>query len=132
MVSPASGVNFGVAGAMDRVSQEQLYSPGLYALPQVMADIQPPHRKKDGGFLGFIGKLILLTAAVGGGAVALRKTALKNITVLEKMPEGSKKLAVAKNYVAKFADWVETSTKKLIPHKKTVSEAGDSVEIAKS
>ena len=113
MLNSVSGVSFGTRyNAMDKVSPEQLNSYGTYSMP----DIAPAHspRKKKGGFFGFLGKLILTAAVVGGALVGARKflPAVKNAST--ELAEGTK-LTVGKKlsyYTAKAGDWVEKAAVK--------------------
>lgn len=108
MLNSVSGVSFGSRySAMDKVSPEQLNSYGTYSMP----DMAPAHspKKKKGGFLGFLGKLILTAAVVGGALVGARKflPAVKNAST--ELAEGAK-LTFGKKlsyYTAKSGDAVE-------------------------
>lgn len=107
MINSVSGVSFGT-GAMDRVSQEQLYNPGVYAQPVYV--MQEPPRKK-GGFFNFLGKLILTAAVVCGGAVAARKfikpLGKDAINFGEKVAKEAKPMDKVKYHFAKATDYIE-------------------------
>lgn len=94
----------GQVGAADRVSQEQLYSPGAYSTQELQYE-RP--RKRKGGFLGFLGKLAF-TAVLVGGAAALGRTklaSLKDIDLKIKPGNDTKVLEKAKYYIAGFGEW---------------------------
>lgn len=112
MISSVSGVSFGnKVGAMDKISSEQLQTPGMYSSPDVMMPNMQQPRKK-GGFLRFLGKLILTAAIVGGALVGAKH--LINPEVLKTgITEKSGLAAKAKYYVAKAGDWVETIIKSI-------------------
>lgn len=102
--------------AMDKVSQEQLYSPGMYTSQELM---EPPvYREKKGGFISFLGKLVLTAAIVGGGAVAARKLipalTKEHFDITGGLPKESSIQGKAKYYLAKVADWIEEHTVGLI------------------
>lgn len=86
---------------MDKVTQEQLYNPGLYALQ----DLVPPQEKEKGGFVSFVAKTIITLGLVGGAAIAARKfiPALKAINVSE-LPAEAGRLTKAKYAFAKYTD----------------------------
>lgn len=106
---PISGVSFTSAiGAMDKVSKEQLYSPGLYSMPELM---QPPPRpyKEHMTFLGFLGRLVLTAAIVLGGPLLARKNikAIKDIPLEVKLSKDAKFVEKAKFQLARFGEWVD-------------------------
>ena len=124
MMNSISAISFKGIGAMDKVSQEQLYNPGLYALPELLNPPPPPYKKR-GGFLNFLGKVLLTAIIVAGAAIGIRKVLMNDYKVIEKLadnaPNGDKiKNTFAKytdklydNTVVKFADWVDSvKTKK--------------------
>lgn len=108
-VSSVSPANTQVR-AMDKVSQEQLYAPGMYSVEELM---EPPHyREKNGGFLGFLGNLALTTIIVAGGSALLRKHALSKIDIVNK-PE--KLTEQAKFYIAKIGEYVNEKILSKLP-----------------
>lgn len=126
MVSSVSGVpQNSKIGAMDKVSQAQIYSPGAYSMPQVMQ--RPVYRREKGGFGRFLGKVVLTAAAVFGGAVLARKNikSIKNIDLASK--EGGK----IKRFIAKLGDDVMSAAKKLFKKApKAAENAADAAENA--
>lgn len=102
--------------AMDKVSQEQLYNPGLYATQELLES--PHYREKKGSFLGFLGKLVLTAAVIGGGAALLRKHALNGFDVTAKPTKISE---YAKKWTAQLGDFVNekivTKIKNIFPKK---------------
>lgn len=132
MVNSMSGVSFGSIGAMDKVSQEQLYSPGAYSMPELGMQ-QPPPYKKKGGFIGFLSKLVLTAAVVGGGAVAANKfiPQIKNAKLLKDLPaEGAKKMDKVYGRIKQFGEWVEKTVVGLFTKKPKVDEAKAGVDDA--
>lgn len=103
MVNSVSGVapQNNQVRAMDKVSQEQLYAPGMYAMEELMEP--PAYREKRGSFLGFLGKLVLTAAVVGGGAALLRNHALKDFDITAKPTKISE---YAKKWTAQLGDFV--------------------------
>lgn len=121
MIEPVSNAAVGQnIRAMDRVPQEKLYSPGLYSLHQMTAP--PVYKEKDGGFLGFLGKLALLGILVCGSAVAAKKTVLKDVNLSVELPKEAKPMEKTKYYIAKFGDWIEKSIKNIIKKDKNEDE----------
>lgn len=106
-------------GVMDKVTQEQLYSPGKYSSPVVIYDGPPPssNYSRPDSFVRFLGKLVLTATAVCGAAVAMRKwvPAMKKdiLNVSEKVDPKSTIIYKAKYYIAKFADSIENQLKEL-------------------
>lgn len=113
-------------GAMDKVTQEQLYAPGIYAMKQYIAEEEKPYKEKH-GFLRFLGKIVLTVAVISGGAVAARKFIPKlkkeNFDISKGLDEKAKFGDKAKFYLAKFADWIEGGFKGIFS--KTKNEGGD-------
>jgi len=108
---PISGVSFTSAiGAMDKVSKEQLYSPGLYAIPELMQPAPRPY-KEHMTFLGFLGRLVLTAAVVLGGPLLARKKinafSKESIDVTQDLAKGAKIGERLKYHVAKFGEWVD-------------------------
>lgn len=103
MVSSISGVTqTNNIQATDKVSREQLYSPGAYTLNDV---IEPPHRhKKHGSFLGFLVKTAVLAAIVGGVAARVSTRSLKDFKVNGKAEKGF--MNHVKYYTKKLGDFV--------------------------
>lgn len=97
--------------AMDKVTQEQLYDPGLYAMQELYA---PPSYREKHGFLKFLSKIVLAAIVVGGGSILARKyvTPLNkaNLDVTGEVSKEAKFSIKAKYYFAKFADWTEKNT----------------------
>ena len=123
-ISSVSSVNH--ARAMDKVTKEQMYDPGLYAMRNLL-DPPPPY-KKEGGFFSFLGKLIVTAGIVCGGAVAARKLipALKKETldVTKDIAKEAKFVDKAKYYIAKFADKIENVAKTFVAKFKTGVKEG--------
>ncbi len=99
--------------AMDVVSQEQLSTPGYYSRRDLMMPATYPSQRR-GGFLSFLGKIILVAAVICGGAVVARKTLLKDYDVVSEFGEDAKFLDKFKNFVAKSSDSLENGFKNLI------------------
>lgn len=98
--------------AMDKVTQEQMYNPGLYALPELIGT--PTYKRKNsGGFLGFLGRLVVFAALIAGAGVAARKWIgpIRDMYIAEKLPEPVTLKTKIKYGIAKFGDWVDTSVK---------------------
>lgn len=106
--------------AMDKVSQEQLYDPGMYALRELMGP--PPEYRKKGGFFKFLGKLVLTFAIVCAAAVGARKY-IKPLAADALKLEGKTAKDFAgfgektKYYIAKFGDGVENTIKTIFQRK---------------
>ena len=110
MINSVSGVSFGnKVGAMDKLSSEQLQTPGMYASPDANLPQMPAPRKK-GGFFRFLGKLIIAAVVVGGALVGARKTILKGSKLPAELVD-AKPMEKAKAYIAKAGDWVEQTVK---------------------
>ena len=105
-ISSSSGVYPTNARAMDKVTQEQLYNPGLYALQDLLA---PPPEKEKGGFISFLAKTII-TAGVVGGALVLAKKSI-DPKFLEELEKDAKLIDKVKHYAAKSGEWVEDTAK---------------------
>ena len=104
--------------AMDKITQEQLYNPGLYAVKEIMTAPDPRYRKSDGIIsktIRFIGNIVLLTAAVCGSAVLARNysKAIKDVVLTNKLAEDAKFSEKFKYYTAKLAETVKTEFKNL-------------------
>ncbi len=131
MVNSLSGVSAGNGiGAMDKVTQEQLYNPGRYSQP-VIIQAEPVYREKS-SFLGFLGKLVVTLTVLGAAAIGGRKLLMKDYKVLDKLPEGAKFGEKAKNTFAKYTDFLYDNTvvkiSKMVEKKKTTS-TGDAAEV---
>jgi len=98
--------------AMDKVSQEQLYDPGLYALRELMEP--PPVYRKKNGFLRFLGNLILTAAVLGAVAVGARKyvKVINDVNLTQKLGENAKTGERIKYKIAQFGEWVEKTVRK--------------------
>ena len=109
MVQPVSNISFKSAiGAMDKVTKEQLYDPGSYALREVLAPPPPPYKEK-GGFLGFLGRIVLTAAIVLGVPLLARKNikAIKDIPLDIKPTKETKIFEKMKYRIAQFGEWVD-------------------------
>ena len=109
MVKSVSNISFKSAiGAMDKVSKEQLYNPGLYSIQEIMDPTPPPYKEK-GGFLGFLGRLVLTAAIVLGVPLLARKklNMIKDIPLDIKPAKEAKIGEKIKFSIAKFGDWVD-------------------------
>ena len=111
MVKSVSNVSFSSAiGAMDKVSSEQLYNPGLYSMPELM---QPPPRpyKERMSFLGFLGRLVLTAGVVFGAPLLARKylkaLSKESVDVTKGLAKEAKPVEKLKYHIAKFGDWVD-------------------------
>lgn len=121
MINSVSKASFGnQATVMEKVPQEQLSAPGLYTMDNVMAPPPPDayypsnytYEKRDSGFLGFLGKVLLTAAVVAGGAVGVRKTLMNDYKVVEKLADTATKGEKFKNNFAKYTDkLIEKSVK---------------------
>lgn len=111
MVNSISNVPFGV-GAMDKVSQEQLASPGYYTMsPQRGLQEMPyPVYKEKRSFLSFLGNIAVKAILIGGAAIGIRKGLMNEYKVLDKLPEGAKFGAKFKNTFAKYTDKLYDAT----------------------
>lgn len=96
---------FGTAGALDRVTPEQLKSPGMYTYdPISIPGYEPQEQKKHGGLASAIGKLVITAAVVTGAAVGLRKGVFKYENVKPEKFEGIGQKV--KYYFAEYSDKV--------------------------
>lgn len=100
--------------AMDKVSQEKLYDPGLYAMNELQ--MQPAYRRKD-TFLQFLSKVVLAGIVVTGGSVLARKY-VSPIKAVELDVKPKKIGAKIKYYVAKLGDWTERNVAELFKSEK--------------
>lgn len=126
MVNSISAANPNVnrIGVMDKVSQEQLYSPGYYSMPDPY--YEPPRRRKHTSFIGFLANLVLTAAVIGGVAIGIRKGLMKNYQVADKLPDNASAWARIKNSFAKNTDALyEKTIGKLFKNKKVKTD-GDS------
>ncbi len=89
--------------ATDKVSQEKLYSPGAYSMNPIY-QTQAYGYKKKGSFLGFLFKIGLTAAAIGGVAAFARKRPSFKDFPVDAKPE--KLVEQAKYYFAKLGDFV--------------------------
>ena len=123
VINSVSTVSFKGVGVMDKVSQEQLYNPGLYALPELL-NPPPPVYKKRGGFLNFLAKVLFMAVVAGGIAIGIRKVLMNDYKVVEKLADKATSVEKIKNSFAKytdklydntvvrFADWVDKTKSK--------------------
>lgn len=106
----------GKIGVLDRISQEQLCSPGAYARNDASASSTYQYRQREesngGGFLGFLGRFIIKAAIIGSAAILARKyiPSLKRINTIEELAEDAKFTEKFKYKFAKCADWLERNT----------------------
>lgn len=90
------------AGAMDKVTQEQLYQPGLYAMEEL--GLTHHHHKKKGGFLRFLGKVLLTAIIVCGATIGVKKVLMEGYSPPQGGPQGiGQKIQY---HFAKCADWL--------------------------
>lgn len=99
----STGTTPSIVRAMDKVSQEQLYSPGLYSMPELM-EYEHHHHKRDAGFLGFLGKVILTAVVIGAGAIGIRKLLMNDYKVVDNIASNVKRSLKFKNWFAKNTD----------------------------
>lgn len=110
-------------GVMDKISQEQLNSLGKYSSSVIILESPQAIQtyRKSGGFLRFLGKLVLLTAAICGGAVLMRKkipSMQKDVLDASGKVDSKAKITdKAKFYIAKVADFVEAQAKDIFGKK---------------
>ena len=125
MINSIPSVSFGT-GPMDKVTQEQIYNPGLYAQP--VYAMQEPSRKK-GGFFSFLGKLILIAAVIGGGAVAARKfikpMKKEALDVTNDITSEASLGSKIKYHTAKAADYIEEKSVNLYEKAKGILKKND-------
>lgn len=97
---------------MDKVSQEQLQSPGAHSYSRndyLPSPVFPEERRSGSGFWGFLGKVILWVAVIGAASIALRRyvPALKKVEIAQKPQADAKAWDTIKYDFARFADWVK-------------------------
>lgn len=111
-------------GVLDKLSQDQLNSPGAYSknysppspiMPSQYSSPYPQtqyYNKEDGGFLGFLGKVIILAVVISIGSILARRyvPSLNKINVKEELTKDAKSMEKIKYDFAKFADWLEKNT----------------------
>lgn len=104
------------AKAKDKLTQEQLYDPGLYALQQEVyaATQEEPYQEKH-KFLKFLGKVVFVGIVACAAAYGARKkiTSIKDMSIDKKLPEKSKLKTKIKYCIAKVGDWVEKTVKNI-------------------
>lgn len=108
--------------AMDKITQEQLYNPGLYAVKEIMTSPDPKPRSRDGIIsktIRFIGNIVLLTTAVCGSAVLASNYAkpIQEVKLAEKLADNAKLGEKFKYYTAKLAEAVKSEFKNLFGKK---------------
>jgi hypothetical protein len=101
VLNSVNGISFKGATALDKISNEQLYAPGLYAMPEVSQPSAPLEKK--GSFLGFLGKTVATALLIGVAAVGARKFLMKDYKVIE-LADDAKSLEKIKNTFAKYTD----------------------------
>lgn len=110
--------------AMDKLTQEQVYDPGLYNLGREMMEVSDPprYRRRRGGFLQFLGRLTFITLAVCGAAVFARKkiNTIKYTPLDIKPMKFKHKVAYV---IAKLGDWTEETVKGIFKSGKTEAAA---------
>lgn len=131
MINAVSSATPGTIHAMDKVSKEQLYSPGAYALQELLAsEAPPPPRRQSGGFLSFLAKVVFMAAVVCGLAVGLRRyvPAIKNVDLTKDLAKDCKFMEKVNYDIAKSAEWIKSHTVGLINSikKDKKAEAGKS------
>lgn len=105
-------------GAMDKITQEELSHPGYYVVSPVkgLYEVPEPEYKKKGGFLKFLGKVILTAVIVGGAAVGARKfipaLGKDSVDVSEGLAKNAGFGKTVKFRIAQLGDWVEKIVKK--------------------
>lgn len=108
--------------AMDKITQEQLYNPGLYAVKEIMTAPDPRPRSRYGIIsktIRFIGNIVLLTATVCGSAVLARNhiKSINEVILTDKLADNAKFGEKFKYYTAKLAEAVKTEFKNLFGKK---------------
>lgn len=103
-VAAAAPQNTQQARAMDKLTPEQIAHPGYYVVSPVkgLYEVPEPEYKRKGGFLRFLGKVILTAVVVGAGAIGVRKLFMSKY--MPKNPENAKNT---------FKNWFANSTDKL-------------------
>lgn len=115
MIRSVSNVPFGSKpGVMDKVSQEQLNSPGEYSKKEPM----PSQNRQRGGFLSFLVKAVLAAAVIVTGLILTRRYALSKVDVSRELSDTAKTGERIKYDLAKAADWLEKHTIGLFRRKK--------------
>lgn len=106
-VSTVAPQNNQTAKAMDKLTPEQIAHPGYYVVSPVkgLYEVPEPEYKRKGGFLRFLGKVILTAVIVGGVAIGIRRKLMKDY-----MPTN-------KNT---FKDWFARNTDKLYDGLKSI------------
>lgn len=108
--------------AMDKITQEQLYNPGLYAVKEIMTSPDPRPRSRDGFIsktIRFIGNIVLLSAAVCGSAVLARNyiKSIEKVNLTEKIAEKASLGDKFKYYTAKLGEKVKSEFNELFKKK---------------
>lgn len=100
-VAPQSNPN---VRAMDKLTAEQIAHPGYYVVSPVkgLYEVPEPEYKRKGGFLRFLGKVILTAAIVGAAAIGIRRLGMKGYNHADPVN--------AKN---NFKNWFARNTDKL-------------------
>lgn len=105
MVTSVSGVapqSNPTVRAMDKLTAEQIAHPGYYVVSPVkgLYEVPEPEYKRKGGFLRFLGKVILTAAIVGVAGIGIRKGFMKDYNPADAANAGN----TFKNWFAKKAD----------------------------
>lgn len=127
MVTSVSGVtqqNNQPIRAMDKITPEQLAHPGYYVVSPVkgLYEVPEPSYKKKGGFLKFLGKVILTAVVVGGAAMGIRKRFMGGYQVKPVAEKGER----FKNWFCKQADWLYNHSIGLLKKSDPKANANDS------
>jgi len=117
MVDAVSGVSSVPVkiGALDKVDSNVLSQPGAYALVP-MVPTGAPEKKKKGGLISSLAKLIITAGLITGAAVGARKLvpALKEISTAGELAQGATNVEKVKYYFAKYTDKIiDVATKKI-------------------
>ena len=106
--------NPGVYSMNQGIPQQQMYDPSLYETKRQFDSSYPPSGEKH-GISRFIGKLVLLTALICGGAVLARGhvKSVKNVDLTKELAEGAKTGEKIKHKIASLGDYVAEGFKNL-------------------
>lgn len=112
---------------MDKVSQEQLHSQGSYYREDFMPP-PPPYTEReprDGGFLGFLGKVLLITGIASVVVIAAKRyiPELNKVDTSKELSKNAKAMEKFTYDFARFANWVEENTIGLFKKDKNLKPA---------